>query len=244
MRRSMPCRQRRDGGDERQRTHSAGPTGRRPARRGRQRLAAGPESDPRGRRLGRLQGQGARRALRAARNPALRSDERRADAVAGDGGDRRPDGREGIGAVAAGAAAARAGHRPRRDGPRSDRAVPQRPNRQRGDGQRQRQHLRRARRHGGADQCPVHLRGAPAPSHRAHRVLGRTPHRRVVADGRRPPRRRLAHQRDRAAAVARRFDPDHSQVRQGPVHGARPDQDGDASPSRSRRCSPPRSRAA
>ncbi len=192
MRPSTPGRHGRDGGDERQRAHPAGPTGRPPTGRGRQLVAAGPESDPHGRRLGRLQGQGARRALRAPRYPALRGDERRADAVAGHGRDRRPDGREGIGAVAAGAAAARAGHRPRRDGPRSDRAVPQRPHRERGDGQRERQHLRRARRLGRADQCAVHLRGAPAPGHRAHRVVGRPPHRRVVADGRRPPGRRVA----------------------------------------------------
>ena len=45
------------------------------------------------RRAGRLQGQGARRPLRAPRHPAVRGDERRADADARHGRDRRPDGR-------------------------------------------------------------------------------------------------------------------------------------------------------
>ena len=47
-------------------------------------------------------------------------------------------------------------------------------------------------------------RPAPDADHRAHRQLGRPPHRRVEPDGRRAPRRRLARQRHHSAAGARR----------------------------------------
>ncbi len=76
------------------------------------------------------------------------------------------------------------------------------------------------------DQRPVHLRGASASGDRADRVVGGPTHRRVVTDGRRPLRRRLPRQRHRPAAVAGRLDPDDPQVRQGSVHGRRPDRHG------------------
>ena len=74
-----------------------------------------------------------------------------------------------------------------------------------------------------ADRRPVHLRGAPAPGHRAHRLPGRPAHRRVLAAGRRPPGRRLPRQRDHPAAGLQRLDADHPQVLQGPVQRRRPD---------------------
>ena len=49
-------------------------------------------------------------------------------------------------------------HRPGRDGPRPDRAVPQRPDRERDHGQRVRPHLRRARR-----RDPAHATSASSP---------------------------------------------------------------------------------
>ena len=50
----------------------------------------------------------------------------------------------------------------------------------------------------------VQGRRAPAADHRAHRQLGRPPHRRVEPDGGRPAGRRLARERDHPAARARR----------------------------------------
>ena len=50
----------------------------------------------------------------------------------------------------------------------------------------------------------VRRRRAPAADHRQDRLAGRPAHRRVVADGRRPPPRRLPRQRDHPAARARR----------------------------------------
>ena len=76
------------------------------------------------RRAGRLQGQGARLPVRAPRDPSVRGDQRGPTAVDGDGRDRRPHGRDRDRAVTRGAPASRAGHRPGRDGPRPDRAVP------------------------------------------------------------------------------------------------------------------------
>ena len=69
----------------------------------------------------------------------------------------------------------------------------------------------------------LHLRGAPAPGHRADRLPGRPAHRRVLAAGRRPPGRRLPRQRDHPAAGLQRVLADHPQVLQGPVQGRRPD---------------------
>ena len=70
---------------------------------------------------------------------------------------------------------------------------------------------------------PVHLRGAPAPGHRPHRLPGGPADRRVLAAGRRAPGRRLPRQRDHPAAGLQRVDADHPQVLQGPVHRRRPD---------------------
>ena len=72
-------------------------------------------------------------------------------------------------------------------------------------------------------QRQLHLRGAPAPGHRPHRLPGRPAHRRVLAAGGRAPGRRLPRQRDHPAAGVQRVDADHPQVRQGPVHRRRPD---------------------
>ena len=69
----------------------------------------------------------------------------------------------------------------------------------------------------------LHLRGPPAPDHRADRHAGGSPHRRVLADGRRPPGRRLPGQRDHRAAGLQRLHADHPEVRPRPVQGERPD---------------------
>ena len=64
------------------------------AGRGRQHVAARAEPAGDRRRPGRLQGQGARLPVRAPRHPAVRGDQRGSAAVAGDGRDRRPHGRD------------------------------------------------------------------------------------------------------------------------------------------------------
>jgi pilus assembly protein CpaF len=56
--------------------------------------------------------------------------------------------------------------------------------------------LHRALRQARADADPLPRQRAPAADHRPHRVARRPPHRRVVADGRRPSARRRPRQRD------------------------------------------------
>ena len=120
------------------------------------------------------------------------------------------------------APAPRRRHPPRRGRARADRPLPRRPYRQRGHGQRHRTDLRRAQRRHRRDRLPVLLRGPPAPGHRAHRRPGRAAHRRVVADGRRPSRRRLPRQRGDPAALGRRPDADDPQVLARSAAGRRP----------------------
>ena len=73
-------------------------------------------------------------------------------------------------------------------------------------------YVERARQADAAPALALHLRGAPAPGHRADRLPGRPPHRRVLAAGRRAPRRRLARQRDHPAARRQRLHAHHPQV--------------------------------
>ena len=61
--------------------------------------------------------------------------------------------------------------------------------------------------------------GPSAADDRAHRIPGRAAHRRVIAPGRRPARRRVPGQRDHPAAGLQRLLADHPQVREGPVQG-------------------------
>ena len=63
------------------------------------------------------------------------------------------------------------------------------------------------------DDRPLQRRLAPAPDHQQDGRAGRPPHRRVLADGRRPPARRQPRQRDHPAAVALGPAPDDPQVR-------------------------------
>ena len=99
---------------------------------------------------------------------------------------------------------------------------------------------RRRHRHGGHGQRPdqvyveragklertpaaLRRRRAPDAHHRQDRLAGRPPHRRVVADGRRPPAGRQPRQRDHPAARSHRPDADDPQVRARAVHDQRPD---------------------
>ena len=74
-----------------------------------------------------------------------------------------------------------------------------------------------------ADAGGVRRQRAPAAHHRQDRLAGRPARRRVVADGRCPPPRRLACERDHPAARAARPDADDPEVRARPVHDERPD---------------------
>ena len=68
-------------------------------------------------------------------------------------------------------------------------------------------------------------RQRPAAQHLpAHRQPGRPPRRRSKPDLRRPPARRLARQRHRAAARDRRADAHHPQIQEGPPQAPRPRQ--------------------
>ena len=71
---------------------------------------------------------------------------------------------------------------------------------------------------------PARVQGRPAPAahHRAHRQLGRPAHRRVEPDGRRPPGRRLACQRDHPAAGPRRPGAVDPPLPHRPARRARP----------------------
>ena len=105
---------------------------------------------------------------------------------------------------------------------RADRAVPRRPDRQRGDGQRPRRRLRRARRQARGDRRAVLLRAARAAGDRPHRRAARPSHRRGVTDGRRPAPRRFPGQRGDPAARDRRAAADHPQVHATRAHARRP----------------------
>ena len=69
----------------------------------------------------------------------------------------------------------------------------------------------------------LHRRRAPAPDDRQDRRPRRPPRGRVLPDGGRPPARRLARQRHRAAAGRGRVRADDPQVRHRPLHRRRPD---------------------
>ena len=87
---------------------------------------------------------------------------------------------------------------------RPARAAPRRRHDHGDHGQRPVRHLDRAPGPPLRDDGPLQRRVAPAPDHQQDGRPGRPPHRRVVADGRRPPARRQPRQRDHPAAVARR----------------------------------------
>ena len=95
----------------------------------------------------------------------------------------------------------------RGDGPRAARAAAARHDHLRHHGQHLQHGLHRAVRQAGADRRPLPRQRPPAADHQPHRVAGRPPDRRVVADGRRPPARRLPRQRDHPAPGHRRPDP-------------------------------------
>ena len=82
-------------------------------------------------------------------------------------------------------------------------------------GQRRRHGLHRSRRQGPEDQHPLPRQRAADEHLPAHRQPGRPPRRRNLADLRRAPARRLARQRHRAAAGARRPRAHHPQVQEG-----------------------------
>ena len=73
------------------------------------------------------------------------------------------------------------------------------------------------------DDRALQRRLAPAPHHQPDGRADRPPHRRVLADGRRPPARRLARQRDHRAALALGPAPHDPEVRaqapRAPGHG-------------------------
>ena len=82
-------------------------------------------------------------------------------------------------------------------------------------GQRRRHGLHRSRRQDPAHRHPLPRQPA-APEHLpAHRQPGRPPRRRILADLRRAPCRRLARQRHRAAAGDRRSRAHHPQIQEG-----------------------------
>ena len=117
----------------------------------------------------------------------------------------------------------RAGHRPRRPRPargrdrrrhprpRPARAAARRRQRDGDHGQRPVRRLGRAPGPALRDDGPLQRRLAPAPDHQQDRGAGRPPHRRVVADGRRPPAGRQPRERGHPAALAdgpARHDPE------------------------------------
>ena len=101
---------------------------------------------------------------------------------------------------------------------RPDRAVPARPGRLRGHGQRPRQRLAGEVGPADARRRALHRRGPPAPHDRQDRVPHRPPRRRVEPDGGRPSPRRQPRQRRHPAAGGRRLGADHPQVRRRPAH--------------------------
>ena len=114
----------------------------------------------------------------------------------------------------------------RHPGVRADGAVPRRPVGVGGHGQRRRRDLHRTRRQAGPDRRPFRVERPPAPGDRAHRVQGRSPHRRVVAHVRRPPARRLPRQCDHPAAGRAGSGAHHPEVLQEEAHRRGPDRKG------------------
>ena len=102
------------------------------------------------------------------------------------------------------------GHLQRRARLRSARAAAGARRHRRHHGQRRQPRLHRSRRQGAAHQHPLPRQCAADEHLPAHRQPGRPPRRRILADLRRAPARRLPRQRDRAAAVARRAHAHHS----------------------------------
>ena len=90
-------------------------------------------------------------------------------------------------------------------------------------GERPAEGLHRAARQARADGSALQRRRAPDEHHRPHRLGGRPPRRRVVADGRCPPQGRLARQRHHPAARARRADDVDPPFRGRAVQGRGPD---------------------
>ncbi len=88
-------------------------------------------------------------------------------------------------------------------------------------GQRARRDLDRASGPSVRDDRAVQRRLAPAPDHQPDGRADRPPHRRVLADGRRPPSRRLARQRDHRAALALGPAPHDPQVLAASGSGSR-----------------------
>ena len=82
-------------------------------------------------------------------------------------------------------------------------------------GQWRRHGVHRSRRQDPEDRDPVPRQSATAQHLPAHRQPGRPPRRRILADLRRPPRRRLPRQRHRAAAGDRRPRAHHPQIQEG-----------------------------
>ena len=117
----------------------------------------------------------------------------------------------------------RAGRAPRRHLQRRPRLRPARAaagarRHRRRDGERGEQDLHRGLRQDPADQCPLPRQSAADEHLPADREPGRPPRRRIVADLRRAPARRLARQRHRSAARDRRADADDPQVQEGQAH--------------------------
>ena len=106
--------------------------------------------------------------------------------------------------------------------PRPARAAPARREHHRDHGQRPAPGLHRAVGQAGADQRGLPERRPRDADHRPDHRPDRPPRRRVVADGRRPPDRRLPRQRDHPAAVAGRAGHHHPEVLGLAVHRRRP----------------------
>ena len=92
----------------------------------------------------------------------------------------------------------------RGDRPRAARAAARRHDDLGHHGERLRHLLHRALRQARADADPLPRQRPPAADHHAHRLARRAPHRRIVADGRRPLARRRPRQRHHPAARDRR----------------------------------------
>ena len=86
-------------------------------------------------------------------------------------------------------------------------------------------HLCRAERQNNENGEAFHQRTTASAHHRAHHRADRAAHRRVAADGRRSPFRRLARQRDHRSALARRRNADHPALSGAPHAGVRSHQD-------------------
>ena len=106
-------------------------------------------------------------------------------------------------------------HLQRRARLRSARAAAGARRHRRHHGQRRRHGLHRSRRQDPEDRHPLPRQPAAAQHLPAHRQPGRPARRRILADLRRAPRRRLPRQRHRAAAGDRRPRAHHPQVQEG-----------------------------